>query len=460
MRNADTVASPLRLLEAEPAAGVHGDALSARAVVLIAALDVAALVAAAHAAIVPGAVQVPLLLLMLSLGVLAERADINLYGDSRVSISALFLVTTAMILGPLAAVTVGLALAFAGHIERGRPAHKLAFNAGQFVLCGFASAWVYRAIVALAPEHRHLIEAAGGVAAGLADFAVASVLVTLIIAATGGGPMRTIWREKFAWLVPHFMLLGFLAFVLTVAYDGFGLYGLLGFVAPALMMRFTMKQYVDRTERTVRELHEKNERIEVLSADLREAYGETLTAFVSALDTRDAETQGHSQRVAELSLRIARVMGVVPGSQEWQDLEHGAMLHDVGKIGVPDAILRKPGPLDEEEWSFIRRHPAHGYYMLKGVRFLANAAELVLCHHERYDGGGYPRGLKGDEIPLAARIFAVADTFDAITSERPYKRAGPVAEACAEISRNSGTQFDPRVVAVLLHLEGRTQRAA
>ncbi|MDE3094623.1 MAG: HD-GYP domain-containing protein [Chloroflexota bacterium] len=460
MRNARLVATPLRPLESEPAARLAGDVLPARAVALIAALDLAALAASAHAALVPGAIQAPLLLLMLSLGVLAERADINLYGDSRVSISALFLLTTAIILGPLAAVSVGLALALAGHVGRGRPAHKLAFNAGQFVLCGYTSAWVYRAVVAAAPEYRHLIAAAGGVAAGIADFAVASALVTLIIAATSSDPVRTIWREKFAWLVPHFILLGFLAFVLTVAYDGFGLYGLLGFVAPALMMRFTMKQYVDRTERTVRELHEKNARIEVLGAELREAYGETLTAFVSALDARDAETQGHSQRVAELSLRIARVLGVAPGSQEWQDLEHGAMLHDVGKIGVPDAILRKPGPLDEEEWSFIRRHPAHGYYMLRGVRFLANAAELVLCHHERYDGGGYPRGLRGDEIPLAARIFAVADTFDAITSERPYKHAGSVAEACAEISRNSGTQFDPRVVAVLLHLEGRTQEAA
>ena len=153
-------------------------------------------------------------------------------------------------------------------------------------------------------------------------------------------------------------------------------------------------------------------------------------------------------------MRIGELLGIHPGSA-WLDLKHGAMLHDVGKIGVPDAILRKRGPLNEEEWESIRQHPTHGYQMLKNVRFLAGAAELVRCHHERYDGTGYPRGLRGEAIPLAARIFAVADTFDAITSVRPYKPARSVADACREIEAHRGTQFDPRAVDALLLFYGR-----
>lgn len=399
-------------------------------------------------------------LLVAVLGMVAERLDINLYGDSRVSISALFLLTAAIALGPQSVLVVAGAMGLAGHIHRGRPLYKLVFNTSVFVLSGLAGADLYRLLVGVSPYEARPVQAVAAIGAALANFAVSSALVTIVVAATAGGDARAIWREKFAWLTPHFAVLGFLAFVLTLAYRGFGAYGMLGFVAPALMMRLTIKQYVDRTERTVSELHEKNREIEALSSELEEAYAETLAAFVSALDMRDTETHGHSHRVAELSLEIARLMGIEPGSREWLDLKLGALLHDVGKIGVPDAILQKQGPLTEEEWAAIRQHPTQGYNMLRGVRFLERAAEMVLSHHERYDGRGYPRGLQAEEISLAARIFAVADTFDAITSERPYKPAYSGAEACREISAHSGTQFDPRVVAVLLHLKGRRTQAA
>jgi HD domain len=389
----------------------------------------------------------------------AERLDINLYGDGRVSISALFMLTAAVTLGPGSLLVICPLVGVAGHLGRGRPLYKLAFNIAVFLLSGLASAYVYRLGVTAGPGGRPF-ELGVVMAAAVANFAVNSVLIAAAIGHAGDRPLHQVWSEKFAWLLPHFIVLGFIAFVLTIAYRSFGLYGVLGFLAPALMTRFTMKQYVDRTERTVTELRQQNAKVQRLSDQLAEAYDTTLSAFVSALDMRDAETHGHSERVAAMSLELGARLGILAGSQEWVDLRNGALLHDVGKIGVPDAILRKPESLDMQEWESIRTHPAHGHKMLSGVGFLAGAAELVLCHHERFDGKGYPRGLSGDAIPLGARIFAVADTFDAITSRRPYKAARSPAEAIAEIVRNSGTQFDPQVVEALLTIRTRIARAA
>jgi hypothetical protein len=441
---------------ARPAA----DSLPPRARLLITALSGLALLVSAVTAARGGAFVWDALVVLAILAIAAERFDIDLYGDSRLSISALFLLTTAIVVGPVGVLMVGPLIAIGGHAGRGRPPYKLLFNTGAFVCSGLAATYVYHSLAAIPWRQTEALSAVAAVLAALADFAVSSVLVSLIIALTNGVSGRAVWREKFLWLAPHFVLMGFLAFALAGAYDLFGIYGMLGLVTPAIMVRFTMKQYVGRTERAVTELRQKNAEVQALTDELEVAYHETLSALVAALDLRDTETHGHSARVAELSLQIGKALGIVEGTREWLDLRHGAMLHDVGKVGVSDAILRKPGPLDEAEWEAIRKHPEHGYNMLKNVRFLATAGELVLCHHERYDGAGYPRGLKGDAIPLAARIFAVADTFDAITSARPYKPARSAESACREIRAHSGAQFDPAVVEVLLGLHGHREIAA
>jgi hypothetical protein len=396
-----------------------------------------------------------------TLGMLAERLDIDLYGDSRISVSGLFLLTAAIVLGPQAVWIMGCAVALSGHIGRERPFYKLVFNASAFVIVSTASAYAYLFVLGIAPGSDGVVRPPATVGAALVDFALSSLLVTLIITqTTSDTSLREVWREKYRWLLPHFVLLGFLAYVLSLAHESLGLVGILGFTAPVLVARFTMKQYVARTEMTVRELRERNSEIHELSEELRGAYAETLHAFVSALDARDTETHGHSDRVAQMSLQIGEALGIKPDSREWMNLKHGALLHDIGKIGVPDAVLRKPGPLTDDEWTVIRRHPQHGYEMLRHVRFLSSAAELVRCHHERYDGQGYPRGLAGQEIPLPARIFAVADTFDAITSERPYKSALSAEAACSEISAHSGSQFDPVIVRAFLRLQRGHRRAA
>jgi response regulator RpfG family c-di-GMP phosphodiesterase len=177
---------------------------------------------------------------------------------------------------------------------------------------------------------------------------------------------------------------------------------------------------------------------------LGDAYRTTLRALTAALEARDSETHGHSERVVNFSLRLGREMGL--DAEQMRSLEFGSLLHDIGKIGVPDAILRKPAALDESEWVRMREHPLHGQRILRGIVFLEGASRVVAQHHEKWDGSGYPLGLRDEEIDQNARIFAVADAFDAITSDRVYRRGRSYEEAAAELDDFAGRQFDPTVV--------------
>ncbi|HEU4711479.1 MAG TPA: HD domain-containing phosphohydrolase [Pyrinomonadaceae bacterium] len=177
---------------------------------------------------------------------------------------------------------------------------------------------------------------------------------------------------------------------------------------------------------------------------LEGAYRSTLKALTAALETRDSETHGHSERVVSYSLRLGREYGL--NSEQMKSLEFGSLLHDIGKIGVPDSILRKPAKLTEEEWEAMREHPLHGQQILRGIEFLQGAARVVAQHHEKWDGSGYPLGLSGEDVDVCARIFAVADAFDAITSDRVYRRGKSYEAAAQELDDWAGRQFDPKVV--------------
>ncbi len=187
---------------------------------------------------------------------------------------------------------------------------------------------------------------------------------------------------------------------------------------------------------------------------VEESYKITLEALVTALDAREHETQAHSQRVREYTLTLAAHLEL--GQEDLVQVGRGALLHDVGKIGVPDSILLKPGKLSKEEWVEMKKHPRIGYDILQSIEFLAPAARIVLSHQERWDGRGYPNGLSGENIPLGARVFAVADTLDAMTSDRPYRKALSYEAALKEIRSCAGTQFDPRIVEAFLGVPPET----
>lgn len=200
-----------------------------------------------------------------------------------------------------------------------------------------------------------------------------------------------------------------------------------------------------------------DERTQQLQAAIHKVeltYDETLQALAAALDLRDNETSDHSRRVMAYCLEIAKALGCDP--VQVNIIARGALLHDIGKIGIPDSIMLKPGPLTDTERSVMEKHVKIGYDLLKGISFLAGAAEIVLTHHERFDGTGYPQGLIGAEIPLGARVFALADTLDAITSDRAYRRAQSYGAAHEEISRVSRSQLDPLVVSVFLSISEAT----
>jgi putative nucleotidyltransferase with HDIG domain len=190
------------------------------------------------------------------------------------------------------------------------------------------------------------------------------------------------------------------------------------------------------------------ESLEASNEELQMAYQLTLEGWVRALDLRDKETEGHTQRVTILTERLARMLGMI--GDDLIHITRGALLHDIGKMAIPDSILLKPGELTEEERALIKRHPVYAYEMLSPIEFLRPALDIPYCHHEKWDGSGYPRGLKGEEIPFAARIFPVVDVYDALVSNRPYRKGLPIEEVKDIIKNDSGTHFDPRVVDVFL----------
>jgi response regulator RpfG family c-di-GMP phosphodiesterase len=199
-----------------------------------------------------------------------------------------------------------------------------------------------------------------------------------------------------------------------------------------------------------RRVEEATQHLTAAYQELEQTYGTTLEALGSALDTRDIGTESHSRRVHGYALATAREYGVA--AEVLRDLAHGVLLHDIGKIGIPDAILLKPGPLTSEEWKVMRTHPEIGKRLIERIPFLRGAVPIVYSHHEKWDGTGYPRGLKGEDIPLGARIFSVVDAFDAMTFDRPYSKAVAFEAAKSEIKRCAGTHFDPGVVEAFLRV--------
>jgi putative two-component system response regulator len=212
---------------------------------------------------------------------------------------------------------------------------------------------------------------------------------------------------------------------------------------------FTRLQTILRLNR-YRRIAEQQAALKALNEELLVAYDKTIEGWSLALDLRDRETEGHTRRVVGLTVKFAQVAGVSD-----EDLEHvrrGALLHDIGKMGIPDSILHKPGELTAAEWEIMRKHPLYAYQWLSSIKFLEPALHIPYAHHEKWDGTGYPRGLKGDEIPLAARIFAIVDVWDALCSDRPYRKSVSKAKALEYIRSQNGLHFDPSLTAVFLEI--------
>jgi len=207
---------------------------------------------------------------------------------------------------------------------------------------------------------------------------------------------------------------------------------------------------IQASSRDITERKQSQVALQQAHEDLQQAYDKTIEGWVLALDLRDRETEGHAKRVTEMTVRLARELGCT--DEEIVHIRRGALLHDMGKMGIPDEILQKPGPLTEEEWVIMRRHPQYAYQMLSPISYLNQALIIPYYHHERWDGSGYPHGLKGEEIPLFARLFAIVDVWDALSSDRPYRKRIPPKDVTEYLRREAGRLFDPTIVEGLLPL--------
>jgi putative nucleotidyltransferase with HDIG domain len=400
-----------------------------------------------------------LLAALIALNIAAELMPVMVYNDSYISAGFVLTIALIVLFGPPGVILAAPFEALAGRVGIRRLDYKGLTNTARFIVVYWVSAQAYSAFGPVNPADVSLSVAAGVIAATVVCFVLSALLLSISVALRTGDSIKFAWDQHGSWVAPHYAAMGAVGLALSASYVALGFAGVVAFVTPALMMRFAMKQYVSKTEENVEKLkvqnsalHTANIEIRRVSDELRESYDGTLEALVNALDARDQETKGHSLRVSRYMMDIAGELGVVEGTQQWVDMQRGSLLHDVGKIGVSDAILLKPGKLTDEEWGSMRQHPEIGYNMLRQVKFLEGAAEIILAHHERWDGKGYPRGLHEDEIPLGARIFTVVDTFDSMTSDRPYRKALTTLDALNEIIRCSNSQFDPIVVEAFLDI--------
>ena len=398
--------------------------------------------------------------------VVLDAIRLDLFERLQTSPAALVVLVLAAFFGPLGPVA-GEALILVVRLARRTRLVPALFDFGALSLAGAAAAATFSAF-----ELHGAGVIAVGALAGIAYYVVNMPLLALVITFSRGGNPVANFREQLAWLLPHYAAFGVLSGAFLLVHERMGWNAFLVFGVPTVVLWVAEKQYLERSRAGVEELRRNHTELQsantnlrrlladnqALLARLQHSYLSAITSLARTIEAKDPYTGGHTERVSRLASALATELEFTP--EELRAVEVGAVVHDIGKIGVPDSLLLKPGPLDPDERREIERHPEISSYILAELDVPAIVKQMVRSHHERYDGGGYPDGLAGEEIPLAARILTVADTLDAMTSDRPYRRAMPMVRALEVIEENSGTQFCPVVVAALRRCLLRDSRLA
>jgi hypothetical protein len=353
----------------------------------------------------------------------------------------------ALIFGPAGPIVAELVTTISR--VRRAPMVRWLFDLGALGLSGVAAAWTYDAL----PHGTAGMVIAAATLSGLAFYGVNIALLSTVLSLNEGSAPAHVFQERFAWMWWHYAVHGTMAGLLVVAFERVGPLSLLLVALPIASLYVAERQYLGRSRQSVRELRALLDANTELLDRTRRSYLGTITSLARTIEAKDPYTGGHTERVAALACLLARQLGL--GGEELDAVEVGGVIHDIGKIGIPDAILLKPGKLDDEEFAEMKRHPLISSRILEGLDFPDIVLDMARHHHERFDGRGYPDGLTGAEIPLAARVLCVADALDAMTSDRPYRDALPTATALEEIDRHAGTQFCPTVVAALNTLVAR-----
>jgi diguanylate cyclase (GGDEF)-like protein/putative nucleotidyltransferase with HDIG domain len=377
--------------------------------------------------------------------------------EGSLSVSVVGSLAGAALFGYRAALPLAVTIAVVDWSARRNSLHHVVYNIGTMAASSLAAAAVFDIWTHSSTDVDRGVMAALGVGAGAIYFLVNMGLLSLASAVEGHENPINVFRERYAWLLPHYVVYGFIGAVMAMAYHDVKLYALAVFAVPLLLMRKTQESYLKHTQKSALKLREaaetiqsQNVSLEHANRALRERSTQAMESLSATVDARDSYTAGHSRRVQQLSLALGRELGL--SQAELDLLGHAALFHDIGKLAIPDSILLKPASLTPEEWAIMQGHAEEGARIIDRLGFLQDAVPAIRHHHERFDGTGYPQRLRGEEIPLGARIIHVADALDSMLTTRIYRAARSVDEALAEVQAKSGTQFCPRCVAALTRI--------
>jgi putative nucleotidyltransferase with HDIG domain len=384
----------------------------------------------------------------------------NLYGKSSVSVSMAVNFAAALFTGFPGVACVSAAIVLTHYFQRRPTLYKTIFNWATHVLASSAP-MLAMGVLAIPLQLSNLLLLALPIAvSALVFYAIETGLIATAISLAEEMSLMTTWRERYRWLAGHYLVLCIMGLFLAVAYSALGTLGLIVFTLPVLMMAYVQRQYVERTEDSVQELQRMYEELasansEVVEASraIRQLNDELFITLAKIIDARDPYVAGHAAKVAEYATAIAVEMDLP--AERVERVRQAAFLHDIGKIAISEQILHKPGELTDEEYEYFKTHANMGAEFLETSRGLRHLVPFVRHHHERWDGIGYPDGLRGEQIPLEARILAVSDAIEAMASDRPYRRASSIGQIVAELRRCAGTQFASAVVDAFIRVAER-----
>ena len=349
--------------------------------------------------------------------------------------------------GPEMAVLAALLQVLLAALVMRGPWFKMLFNTGLALTSTYLAGWVYAHLGGAVSAWSEAAVLASLLAIGL-YFLVQSIGVALVISLSTDRPFGRVWLDNFGWVALQQAVMGMVGLLLgRFMRDGMTLLGGMLLLSPLILLRYSYRIFADRIQAYVEQIEQNNAELAHLNLELRATNDELIQTLGSLLDARDRYTYGHSAQVATYAVALGEKLHLPP--QELERLRLAALLHDIGKVGIPESILFKAGPLDAQERRIMQAHAEIGYRITRQIHSLAGVAEIIRQHHEWMNGGGYPRNLRGEEILLPARIIGVADALDTMLSDRPYRKGKPVEVAYQEIRRCTGTQFDPQVVEAL-----------
>jgi putative nucleotidyltransferase with HDIG domain len=352
---------------------------------------------------------------------------------------------------------LSLTFAFTLMVKHRSRWNRLFFNFSNQLLAALAYTWLIDQTGNIFSKWNLLAQFAICIVAAMIVYALTTFAVALAIRLDRGVEIKQFWLEQYSWLAPMYLGIGVIAFALTLIYQIASLPGLAVILVPMYILRFSQKQYLDHTRESVDKLRENNMRLEFQKKQISRLNDELLQALSYVIDMRDPYVLGHSNHVVDYAVMIARELDLPPEQVEL--VRKAGLLHDIGKLGISENILHKPGKLTQQEYEIVKQHSVIGANIVGKIEALQDLVPIVRHHHEHYDGNGYPDGLIGNEIPLGARIMALADAVEAMASTRPYKRAYDPDEILSEVQRCSGTQFDPLVVRAFLDVVQHHGRA-